>query len=369
VVQPGSWGSHLGCIDLALERRDVTPGGDGAAPRRAWSVMRARAQNLPVTGARFDRSTALRRVLRTNPELRRQLSAQHRATRRFTGLQIGESAVPLTTYFSFLAPCAATQLVADAQREAARHALAAEPDAGRLRLLSAVAPFRAGGRAGALHFTDIPAGPLRLRHAHDLYCYPNLLAVLRVRGRDLARWLERAASIYRRIDPSDPSPQPLVDDAFAAYNFDRLDGLLYDIDVSRPARTNATGDRLFETEGRIRNLRFADGTPVQPDDEAFVATNSYRAAGGGHFPACAASETVIAGSDPVRDHIARYVEAAQTTLRPVPSPTFRLCGFGRAAIVFETGRGALQHPDRIAELGLTLREECADGFVRFTIPG
>jgi 2',3'-cyclic-nucleotide 2'-phosphodiesterase/3'-nucleotidase len=364
LVQPGSRGSHLGCIDLALERRPAC--GSGAA---GWKVIRSRTANLSVRGGGVERAAGLRAVLRTHPELRRKLAGQHRATLRFTDRQIGATAVPLETYFSYLAPCAATQIVADAQRAAGRAAIADRPDLQDLRMLSAVAPFRAGGRAGPESYTDIPAGPLRLRHAHDLYCYPNLLAILRARGSDLRCWLERAASAFRRIDPDDPEPQMLMDRDFASYNFDRIDGLLYDIDVSRAARTNAVGDRLFETDGRVRNLRYADGMPVRPDDEVLVVTNSYRAAGGGHFRTCHTSETVLTGSDPLRDHVARYMADAGTPLAPQPGPTFRLCGFGRAQAVYETGPGALAHPGRIAELGLAFRDEADDGFARFVLPG
>jgi 2',3'-cyclic-nucleotide 2'-phosphodiesterase / 3'-nucleotidase len=362
IVQPGYGGSHLGCIDLAIER-PFARGSD----RKGWRVVKARAKAIPVQGAEHGGGTGLRRVLRALPDLRRQVSEQHRATRRFTERQLGETAIPLTTYFSYIAPCAATQLVAEAQVVAGRAAVATDAALSRLRILSAVAPFRCGGRAGPNHYTDIPAGPLRLRHAHDLYCYPNLLAILRVRGRDLRCWLERAASIYRRIDPDDPGPQPLVDAAFASYNFDRIEGLSYEIDVSRPARTNATGDRLFETEGRVRDLRYEDGTPVDPGDEVLVVTSTYRAAGGGHFRACLAAETVLTGTHPMRDHVARYISEAATALVPLPKPTFRLAGLGRAEAIFETGQGALRHPGKLEELGLEPRGEGEGGFMRFAL--
>jgi hypothetical protein len=147
-------------------------------------------------------------------------------------------------------------------------------------------------------------------------------------GSDLSDWLERAASIYHRIDPDNPSLQPLIDHRFAGYNFDRIDGLLYDIDVSLPARTDARGERIFDTPGRIRNLRHADGRPVDPEEECLVVTNSYRAAGGGSFPACARSETVFDDTVLVRDHIVDFIRAHCGPIRPEPTASFRLCGFG-----------------------------------------
>lgn len=360
IVQPGYGGSHLGCIDLALEKRR-------SCDTDGWRVVKARARAVSVRDAPPEGVHGLRRVLRAQPALRRDVADHHRATVRFTERMLGETAMPLTTYFSFIAPCAATQLVADAQTAAARAAVAKDAALSRLRLLSAVAPFRCGGLAGPHNYTDIPAGPLRLRHAHDLYCYPNLLAIVLVTGSDLRLWLERSASIYRRIDPDDPRTQFLIDHAFAGYNFDRIDGLTYRIDVSRPARTNAAEDCVYETEGRVKDLRYSDGTPVAPGDEVLVATSTYRAAGGGHFRISRAARTVLTGTDPVRDYVARHIAEAGTAIAPVPRPTFRLCGFGRAEVIFETGRGALRHPCRLADLGLEARGAGESGFMQFAL--
>jgi 2',3'-cyclic-nucleotide 2'-phosphodiesterase/3'-nucleotidase len=270
----------------------------------------------------------------------------HRSARSEARQRIGESAVALQTYFSTVAPCRATQLASDAQLEAARRAIADLGGLDGLPILSAISPMRS---AAPDQYTDIPAGPILLRHVSDLYCYPNALTVLRVRGRDLRDWLERAASIYRRIDPDDPSPQPLIDHGFAGYNFDRIDGLLYDIDVGLPARTDAHGERIFDTPGRIRNLRYADGRPLDPEEVVLVVTNSYRAAGGGAFPACARSETVFEDTTLVRDHIVDFIRARPEPIRPEPTASFRLTGFGVARPVLETGSGAIHHPEAMAE--------------------
>ena len=41
-----------------------------------------------------------------------------------------------------------------------------------LRVLSAAAPFKAGGRGGPDYYTDVPAGPIAIRNVADLYLYP-----------------------------------------------------------------------------------------------------------------------------------------------------------------------------------------------------
>lgn len=357
IVQPGYWGSHLGCIDMALVKQDgvQSPG---------WRIAKAHAEALPVDkSARAQSASALRRFLRANPVLRRTIGAGHRTTRAATARELGRCEVPLNTYFSVLAPCPATQLIADVQRHAARELLGNDPRYRDMPVISAVGPMRSGGLAGPHQFTDIPPGPIRLRHVSDLYCYANGLSVLRISGRGVKNWLERSASQYIRIDPRSPSRQSFVDHDFASYNFDRLDGLVYDIDVSAPARTDAHGERWFDTPGRVRNLRYPDGRPVDPDEQLLIATNSYRASGGGNFGISDEAETVVSGTTPVRDLIAEFIDTRSSEIRPIPNPTFTLVGFGDAVPVFETGPGALAHSGQFAALGLSPIGMSAGGFL------
>jgi 2',3'-cyclic-nucleotide 2'-phosphodiesterase/3'-nucleotidase len=358
IVQPGFWGSHLGCIDLAMSR----PRKD---PTQCWTILKANSEALPLHGPAGETGrSALKALLRTKPDLRRSIGAKHRQARRVSARQIGESDVALHTFFSTIAPCRATQLMSDAQRFAARELLRHRTDLRDLPLISAVSPMRTGSRAGPDQFTDIAAGPILLRHVSDLYCYPNTLSILRLRGRDIPRWLERAASVFHRIDPADPRQQPLINHDFAGYNFDRLDGLTYQIDVSMPAATDARGGRIPGTPGRIRNLCHADGTPVDPDEDLLLVTNSYRASGGGDYAVCADAETLVCGNDLVRDTIVAFIKASKAPIHPMPGPTFSLRGFGRAQLIFETGAGALRHESDIARLGLSPIGMSDEGFLR-----
>ena len=75
----------------------------------------------------------------------------------------------------------------------------------------------------------------------DIYPYPNSLRVVKVDGATLKEWLERSASIFRRIDPGQVDEQPLLGPAFACYNFDVIDGVDYAIDVTQPARYDEFG--------------------------------------------------------------------------------------------------------------------------------
>ncbi|AHM03086.1 2',3'-cyclic-nucleotide 2'-phosphodiesterase [Roseibacterium elongatum DSM 19469] len=349
VVQPGFHGSHLGCIDLTLSRTRPEVA-DGPGPH--WSVSGARARTLPLSPTP---GTGLRRVFRHHPALIPTARAEHRAVRRYAAQPLGESAVPLETYFSLIAPCAATQLVADAQADAARALIAQRPDLTHLPLISAVAPYKCGGRGGPSNYTDIPAGTLRLRNAADLYIYPNQLCVLRLTGADVKDWLERVASAFHRIRPDAPdaAPQPLIDHAFAGYNFDHLVGLRYRFDLSQPARTDAEGAQFFATPGRVRDLCHADGTALQADDTVLVATNSYRSEGGGHFPICAKAETIATAPGNLRDAVIDRIAAATAPLSPQVAHGFSFVPLGGTPVLFETGPGAAHHAARARALGLT----------------
>ena len=64
---------------------------------------------------------------------------------------------------------------------------------------------------------------------------------MKIDGATVGEWLERSASIFRHIDPSSRAEQPLLGPAFVCYNFDVIDGVEYAIDVTQPARYDASG--------------------------------------------------------------------------------------------------------------------------------
>lgn len=359
LVQPGFWGSHLGQIDLILH-----PTGAKAGPR--WQVEVAQVGLAAISEVRAEDRLLLRRRLRRLPTLRRQIAQGHRLTRAYSARPLGRTAVPLETYFSLIAPCAATQLIADAQRAAVAPLLRERDDLAALPLISAATPFKAGGRGGPANFTDVPVGVVLLRHAADLYAYSNGLVLLRATGLRLREWLERSASAYHRIEPgAGHAPQLLLDQSFASYNFDRMDGLRYEIDLSQPARTNAEGDVIRPGPGRIRNLRLSCGLPVRDDAPYLVVTSAYRAAGGGHFPAAQACETVFENADPVRNALIAHIVARDEPLNPVIEPSFRFTPLRGAEVVVQTGPEAAAYADRIRSLALTPDGSDEEGFARY----
>ena len=69
-----------------------------------------------------------------------------------------------------------------------------------LPILSAAAPFKAGGRGGPDYYTDVPAGPVAIKNVADLYLYPNTIQAVAITGAEVKDWLERSAGIFNQVD-------------------------------------------------------------------------------------------------------------------------------------------------------------------------
>jgi 2',3'-cyclic-nucleotide 2'-phosphodiesterase/3'-nucleotidase len=177
-----------------------------------------------------------------------------------------------------------------------RYVRASLPKYARLPVLSMAAPFKSG-HAGAGDFTDVAAGKLALNNAADLYLYPNALHAVKVDGAGLKAWLERSATRFNTIDPARAEPQELINPSYPTYNFDAPTSkdIAYEIDLAKPV-----GERIVK-------LRYR-GKPVTAAMEFLVATNNYRASGGGGFPGLDGSKTVIASPDSNRDILIAYIK-------------------------------------------------------------
>ena len=217
--------------------------------------------------------------------------------------------------------------VARAQAAYIRRVLKGTTDDG-VPVLSAAAPFKAGGRGGPAYYTDVPAGDIAIRNVADLYLYPNTVRAVRVKGDIVREWLEMSAGQFNRIDPALTTPQPLINTTFPTFNYDVIDGVTYRIDVTQPARYTPQGKLADPQARRIVDLRFK-GQPVTDAMEFIVVTNNYRASGGGNFPGMDGSnvvyETAETNQEIIKDWLIeqRTVDAAVTPIwsfEPVAAP-------------------------------------------------
>jgi 2',3'-cyclic-nucleotide 2'-phosphodiesterase / 3'-nucleotidase len=293
-VMAGFSGSHLGIIDLLLEKDD------------RWRVKGSTVEVRPI--ARRDANGGTITLVESDASVLDAAKAAHEATLRHIRTPVGRLATPLHSYFALISDNPIVQLVNDAQRAYAAPLAAARVDLAALPILSAAAPFKCGGRSGPYAYTDIAPGPLAIKDIADIYPYPNVLRVVKVDGATLREWLERSASIFRRIDPSRRDEQSLLGLVFAGYNFDMIDDVEYLIDVTQPARYDESGTLIDPEARRIRELQFR-GAPVDPNQSFLVVTNNYRASGGGGFPGCDGTSVVIEAPDANRDVLLKYVES------------------------------------------------------------
>jgi 2',3'-cyclic-nucleotide 2'-phosphodiesterase/3'-nucleotidase len=190
---------------------------------------------------------------------------------------------------------------------------------------------------------------------------------VRVDGATVKEWLERSAGIFRQIDPNLAGEQVLIDDTFPSFNFDVIDGATYEIDVTQPSKYGPKGEIVNAGAERIRNLRF-QGSPIDPAQTFVVATNNYRAGGGGNFPGLDGKSIVLEAPDTNRDVLVRYI-VEQGTINPAADGNWRIAATtGAAKLVFETGPGAKPHVQARADA--TFLDTTPAGFDRYALrPG
>lgn len=289
VVAPGFWGSHLGVIDLVLRRDDLG----------RWQVSAARAEARPIAGDPAQSPAPADRTLLT------MMERLHEATLEQVRRPVGETSRALHSYFAPVAPSPALETVLRAQLAYVAQHLEGT-GLSTLPLLASAAPFKTGGIAGPGFYTHVPPGPITLKSLTDLYLYPNDLAVLRLTGAELADWLERAASLFCRLEPG-RRDQPLLDAGAPAYGYEVVGGLDYEIDLAAPARFTPQGQRIDPAARRLRELRLPDGRRIEPEEEVLLVTNSFRVSGGGAYPEAHETRRALALSVPMRDVLRAYL--------------------------------------------------------------
>ncbi len=354
VVMAGASGSDLGIIDLKLQT-DAT---------RRWKVQRFTCALRPIS-----RRTKSGRAIAMAPEdpgLVRLLSEDHSETRNLMDLPVGEIAHPLHSYFTFFAPDRALALVASAQAAVLRPLLA-DTAIADLPLLSAAAPCKFGARAGPGNYTDVPAGPLSLRHIVDLQAFPNQLSCVVVSGAQVLDWLEMSATVFHQIEPGS-SGQMLLDPALPGHDFDVLHGLRYHIDLSVPARFHPDGSLRCPDSRRIRDARH-NGRPLRADDRFAVALNNYRAAGGGPFAALAGIKLIPLPSIPLREVIRAWISdrSAPEPLADAATP-WSFVPMPGTTVTALTGPGAIAHLEELKERRVRRAGTTPEGFLRLLVP-
>ncbi|WP_278187278.1 MULTISPECIES: bifunctional 2',3'-cyclic-nucleotide 2'-phosphodiesterase/3'-nucleotidase [Bacillaceae] len=297
-VEAGFWGNNLGVLDLALVQKDGK-----------WTVDKTNSKsvNRPVAA-----DTA------QDQKIIDDVQVEHEGTLAYVRGTIGKTSAPLYSYFAQVQDDPTIQIVNNAQTAYVKKWIAEKnPELKDIPVLSAGAPFKAGGRSGPGYYTNIATGDLSIKSANDLYLYPNTLKAVEVTGATVREWLEMSAGQFKTVNPNDAHPQNIIDDAFPSYNYDVIDGVKYQIDITKPARYTAKGDLANADSHRIINLTMPDGTPINDDQKFIVATNNYRAGGGGDFPGLkgGVGKVVVNSPDESRQVLVNYIQE-QGTVNP-----------------------------------------------------
>jgi len=351
-VMAGFWGSHLGVIDLLLER-------DGSA----WKVLQTQSEARPI--ALRDTGGTLRAVYESADIVRKTSDNAHNATLRFMHRKVGETQQALHSFFALVADAPSLQLVCRAQAWHVAQKLIGTAHEG-LPLLSAAAPFKAGGRGGPDHYTDVPCGRVELRNVADLYAFPNTIRAVRITGSQVADWLEKSAAVFNQIIP-DGQDQPLLNPDFPSYQFDVIQGVTYEIDPSQPARYSAAGTLQNPNARRVRNMCY-QGKPIDPEAVFIVATNSYRVGTTAAFSAPDSKAVVYQAPVTNRDIVLHYIKAH----RPLPllaTPNWRLIHAPGTSMIFESSPAAQRHLSSLADMQIEPAGTGPDGFALFRIVG
>ena len=265
-VQPKNWALSLAVVHLWLVR-------DTGA--RRWRLTEVRGDLIPLA------------AVPEQPSFVQRFADAQQRVRAWGDAALGTAGPGYDARYGRVQSTPLLDFLNDVQR---RHAGAQ---------LSATADFDVGA--------GLPDGAVHRRDVAGIYPYANTLVAVRISGAQLKEFLEHSSAYYRTI----PTTGSVIDPAVPGYNFDALRGATYRIDLSRPVGSRIVGLAV-------------GGRPVAPGDSFTLATNSYRAAGGGGYDMLRGARVVYDRGENIADLIAADIESAGTLQAIAMAPAWSI---------------------------------------------
>ena len=309
VVMPGNWGNQLGVMDLTI-----------AKEKGKWNVKNSKSQLRAI----YDKATKTP-LVKADEKILEAVKEAHEGTVNYVNQPVGKTTADIHSYFALVQDDPSIQIVTNAQKWYVEKQVKGTPDE-NLPILSAGAPFKAGGRNGASYYTYVPEGTIAIKNVADLYLYPNTVSTIKIKGADVKEWLEMSAGQFNQIDESVSGEQNIVNNDFPTYNYDVIDGVTYKIDVTEPAKYDKDGNIINADANRIKNLEY-NGEAINLDQEFLVVTNNYRASG--NFPGVRNKSAVEMYPDENRQAIIDYIREVGT-IDPSADNNWSFAGVNKA---------------------------------------
>lgn len=136
-----------------------------------------------------------------------------------------------------------------------------------------------------------------------------------------------SAGQFAQVDKNKKEPQDFINLEYPGFNFDIIDGVKYDIDITKPAKYDKDGNLINKDANRIEKLTF-NGKAVDPKQEFLVVTNNYRAGGGGNFPGLKSGDKLVyISQDETRQVLSDYIKS-KSPLTPYKDDNWRIVASG-----------------------------------------
>jgi 2',3'-cyclic-nucleotide 2'-phosphodiesterase/3'-nucleotidase len=266
----------------------------------------------------------------TDMKFSTKFAPQFREVRTWVSRPIGKMAGKISTRDSMFGDSAFVDLIHNIQLS-----LAGKPEYGLNKAeISFAAPLSMDAT-----IPSSPDGTLYVRDMFNLYVYENFLYTMTMTGQQVKDFLEYSYAGW--LDTMKSDADHLIafkKDAAGAvvldeksklgiqitryYNYDSAAGIVYTVDVTKPAGS------------RITIASMADKTPFDPAKTYSVAINSYRAqGGGGHLVTGAkmndaevkAMKDVTSSTiKDLRYYIMKWIEVQTGTLDPKPNGNWKI---------------------------------------------